>query len=95
MEKDIEEKLQAALSAGELSIEQAQSLMEAMANLKHLLLIKEGAGRRYLQHAQPSMEQLKQVEQAILSQYHASPTAPKPRKKSKSSLVRTISQRGV
>ncbi len=95
MQKGIEEKLQEAISAGNLSVEQARSLMAAMSQLKHLLLIKEGAGRRYLQHAQPSMEQLKQVEQVILSRYNTATEAPKPRKKSKSSLVRTVSQRGV
>ena len=95
MQKDIEDKLQEAISAGEHTTEQARSLMAAMSQLKHLLLIKEGAGRRYLQHVQPSMKQLKQVEQVILSHYNTVTKTPELRKKSKSSLVRTVSQRGI
>ena len=74
-------------------ITQAKQLMQKMKRLKDLLLIKQGAGRRYLQQTQPDIEQLKKIEQVILSNYQGK--KPSLKKCNKGNLVQAMHRKGI
>ncbi|MDD7804472.1 MAG: hypothetical protein PUP46_02655 [Endozoicomonas sp. (ex Botrylloides leachii)] len=88
-----ETRIEQTLAQSKSCIQEALSLMEKMAALRSLLLIKEGAGQRYLERIAPSEEQLKKTEQAIRTSYLPKHKPIKSQKKS--SLVKAINQKGM
>ncbi len=91
MDPEISAKQQ--LDESKAQIEEALALIDKVATLRAALMIKTGAGRRYLEHAKPSIQQLKNAEQAILTEYATGKTAKKPCKKT--NLVQTMSLKGM
>ncbi|MDP0588413.1 MAG: hypothetical protein QS748_04190 [Candidatus Endonucleobacter bathymodioli] len=88
-----EESSQQQIIEGKACIEQAEQLFEKMQHLRNLLLIKHGAGRRYLQYTKPNTDLLKKAEQAILSNLQSK--KPISNKRKKSCMVQMMNRNGM
>ncbi|MDP0563412.1 MAG: hypothetical protein QS721_14250 [Candidatus Endonucleobacter sp. (ex Gigantidas childressi)] len=88
-----EESSEQQITEGKACIENAKKLLEKMHDLKALLLIKHGAGKRYLQYTKPDIDLLKKAEQAILNNYL--PKKPVANKRKKSCMVQTMNRKGM